>query len=145
MSLIGRYPWLMYKVLFSGDFSLMIWKSQGCCLKRPCPGKTHVFFPLPFSNLVAIIVVPIFFWGDAKFIVKEIWADLLIASDTELSIVLFTGPEVFKRPLFKRQYQKQNQYPNQSKLQTTDSSKKQETNTKYLTCNIFHKALYNIY
>ena len=52
-----------------------------------------VFFPLPFSNLVATIVVCMFFSGNTMFLVWKILPEPFIASDKELSIVvLFTGP-----------------------------------------------------
>ena len=76
-----------------------------------------VFFPLPFSNLVATIVVSIFCSGNAIFFVKEIWPDLLIVSDTELSIVLFTRPKIIQMKASKA---KSAPEPNR-KLQTTDS------------------------
>ena len=80
-------------ILFSGMFSLSVWKSNGCSFKSPYSGQTQVvFFTWPFSNLVAAMVVSVFLSGNAMFFVKEISPDLLIASDIELSLELFTGP-----------------------------------------------------
>ena len=80
-------------ILFSGMLSLSVWKSNGCSLKSPYSGQTQVvFFTWPFSNLVAAMVVSVFLSGNAMFFVKEISPDLLIASDIELSLELFTGP-----------------------------------------------------
>ena len=80
-------------ILFSGMFSLSVWKSNGCSFKSPYSGQTQVvFFTWPFSNLVAAMVVSVFLSGNAMFFVKEISPDLLIASDMELSLELFTGP-----------------------------------------------------
>ena len=105
-----------------------MWKSQGCCLKYPWSGQTHVvFFRLPFSNLVATIVVSIFCSGNAIFFVKEIWPDLLIASDTEFLIVLFTGPKIIQISI-QRHHQMQNQHQNQTKncrQQTATQTNKQ--------------------
>ena len=80
-------------ILFSGMFSLSVWKSNSCSFKSPYSGQTQVvFFTWPFSNLVAAMVVSVFLSGNAMFFVKEISPDLLIASDMELSLELFTGP-----------------------------------------------------
>lgn len=93
---------------------------KGCCLKYPYSGETDVFFSLPFSDLVATIVVSIFSSGNVIYFAKEILPDLLIASDTELPVVLFTGTKIIKMTASKA---KSVPKPNK-KLQTTDSRTK---------------------
>ena len=81
------------------------------------------------------------FFRQRDIFAKEILRDLLIASDTELRVVLFTGTKIIKMTASKA---KSVPKPNK-KLQTTDSCTKEQTNKNYLTHNIFDKDLNYIY